>query len=171
MRTLTNKLTETEKALIDIAYQLESLNSNLGYLTDALERTDDFNNWSYAESLASIANSLVQSNALEKTKMKKDSKSKKNPFNWQNGKGYTFRLVDIKPFKNQDQDDAKLTFEVRVNGVVDTYFSTYLNPSAEPLNGTLNNYFDYGDRWDDLMATINEYTWGDISNKYIIGKS
>lgn len=173
MRTSLQTKTETltNKSLDNLAFEIESLNSNLEDLVQALNRHDDFNNWSYADSLASIANSLVKMNSIENTKVKKESKSKKNPFNWQNGKGFTFRLVDIKPFDNQGSSDAKLKFEVRVNSVVDTYYSTYLNPTAEAENGYLSHYFDGEGHWENLMTTINEYTWGDIAEKYIIGKS
>jgi len=52
--------------LENLTYQVELLQENVALLTAAMNRTDDFNNWTFAESLASIANALVKRNTLEK---------------------------------------------------------------------------------------------------------
>lgn len=61
-----------QKSIDNLAYYVEDLKYAVEGLTEALNRTDDFNNWSYAESLASIANSLVKHNALVKKDQEKD---------------------------------------------------------------------------------------------------
>lgn len=64
----------SEKAINDLTNQLDNLNFNLEELNRALNRTDDFNNWGYAESLASIANALVKANSLEKNRQSQNGK-------------------------------------------------------------------------------------------------
>ena len=61
-----------DKQLNDLAYQVELLQENVALLTDAINRTDDFNNWTIADSLANIANALVKANTLEKTRQSAD---------------------------------------------------------------------------------------------------
>ena len=52
--------------LENLTYQVELLQKNVALLTEAMSRTDNFNNWTLAQSLASIANALVKRNTLEK---------------------------------------------------------------------------------------------------------
>lgn len=65
---MKNFTEETAKQLVD---SIDNLTYAVQDLTDSFNRTDDFNNWSYAESLASIANSLVKHNALIKKDQEK----------------------------------------------------------------------------------------------------
>lgn len=60
MKNLSNETVQK------LSNQLENLNFNLEELNRALNRTDDFTNWSYAEIFGSIANSLIKKNALTK---------------------------------------------------------------------------------------------------------
>ena len=62
--------------LNDLAYQLENLQTNVSFLADAINKTDDFNGWTVADSSASIANALVKANTLEKAKQKAKEKAK-----------------------------------------------------------------------------------------------
>lgn len=67
----------TNKAIERLADQIQLLHMSLGDLNNNLNVTDDFNNWGYPESLASIANSLVKQNAIankQQTKVTKDDK-------------------------------------------------------------------------------------------------
>ena len=61
-------LDQLNQTLQDIATELNNLNYNIESVAQGLNRTDDFNNWTYADSLASIANAMVKANSLEKTK-------------------------------------------------------------------------------------------------------
>lgn len=60
---MKNFTEETAKQLVN---SIDNLTYAVEDLTQSLNRTDDFNNWGYAESLASIASSLVKHNALVK---------------------------------------------------------------------------------------------------------
>ncbi len=57
--------TITNKSIDNLADQIQLLHSAVDELTNSLNTTDDFNNWTYADSLASIANSLVKKNSIE----------------------------------------------------------------------------------------------------------
>lgn len=60
--------TDLTNAINNLAFEVESMKSEIAELTEAVNRTDDFNNWTYADSLASIANSLVKMNSIEQSK-------------------------------------------------------------------------------------------------------
>lgn len=65
---LNDSIEILNQTLQDIATELNNLNYNIESVAQGLNRTDDFNNWTYADSLASIANAMVKANSLEKTK-------------------------------------------------------------------------------------------------------
>lgn len=65
MKNLSNETVQ------DLTNQLDNLNFNLEELNRALNRTDDFTNWSYAEIFGSIATSLIKMNAIENNKLNK----------------------------------------------------------------------------------------------------
>jgi hypothetical protein len=71
MQNLSNETVQ------ELTNQLDNLNFNLEELNRALNRTDDFTNWSYAEIFGSIANSLIKMNALEKAKLGQTQPEKK----------------------------------------------------------------------------------------------
>jgi len=56
--------TITNKTIERLADQIQLLHMSVDELNRNLNVTDDFNNWGYPESLASIANSLVKQNAI-----------------------------------------------------------------------------------------------------------
>lgn len=58
----------TKQTIENLTSVIDDLSHNINSLTIALEKTDDFNNWTYADSLASIANSLVKKNSIENKK-------------------------------------------------------------------------------------------------------
>ena len=60
--------TNLTKAINNLAFEVEGIKLEIAELSQAVNRTDDFNNWTYADSLASIANSLVQYNSIENKK-------------------------------------------------------------------------------------------------------
>ena len=67
----------SEKSANDLTFSIDQLTFAVEQLTQSLDRTDDFNQWTYADSLASIANSLVKYNSLTKKREEKDTTSKK----------------------------------------------------------------------------------------------
>ena len=71
MKNLTNETVQ------ELTNQLDNLNFNLEELNRALNRTDDFTNWSYAEIFGSIANSLIKMNAIENNKLQQSQSEKK----------------------------------------------------------------------------------------------
>ena len=71
MKNLSNETVQ------ELTNQLDNLNFNLEELNRALNRTDDFTNWSYAEIFGSIATSLVKMNAIENTKLVNNKGDKK----------------------------------------------------------------------------------------------
>jgi|TARA_R100000951_G_scaffold111421_2_gene110444 hypothetical protein len=60
--------TNLTKAINNLAFEVEGIKLEIAELSQAVNRTDDFNNWTYADSLASIANSLVKYNSIENKK-------------------------------------------------------------------------------------------------------
>ena len=71
MKNLSNETVQ------ELTNQLDNLNFNLEELNRALNRTDDFTNWSYAEIFGSIATSLVKMNAIENVKLGNNKGDKK----------------------------------------------------------------------------------------------
>tara|TARA_R110000803_G_scaffold205571_1_gene272342 strand:+ start:113 stop:316 length:204 start_codon:yes stop_codon:yes gene_type:complete len=57
-------ITELTKAINALTYEVECTKEEIGCLTNALEKTDDFNNWNLQDSLASIANSFYKYTAI-----------------------------------------------------------------------------------------------------------
>jgi len=64
-------MSKTNEQIANLSTQIGNLTYVIEQLTDSLNKTDDFNNWSYADSFASIANSLVKANSLHKTELNK----------------------------------------------------------------------------------------------------
>jgi|DEB0MinimDraft_3_1074331.scaffolds.fasta_scaffold120995_2 hypothetical protein len=62
-------MSKTNEQIANLSTQIGNLTYVIEQLTDSLNKTDDFNNWSYADSFASIANSLVKANSLHKTEL------------------------------------------------------------------------------------------------------
>tara|TARA_R110000796_G_scaffold165031_1_gene281843 strand:+ start:61 stop:426 length:366 start_codon:yes stop_codon:yes gene_type:complete len=67
----------TNKTIERLTNQLENFNFNLEELTNSLNKTDDFTNWSYAEIFGSIANSLIKQNAIANKQQTNDTKDDK----------------------------------------------------------------------------------------------
>jgi hypothetical protein len=66
--------TITNKTIERLADQIQLLHMSVDELNRNLNVTDDFNNWGYPESLASIANSLVKQNAIANKQQTNDTK-------------------------------------------------------------------------------------------------
>ena len=60
--------TNLTNAINYLTFEVEGMKIEIAELGQVLDRTDDFNNWTYADSLASIANSLVKFNSIENKK-------------------------------------------------------------------------------------------------------
>ena len=60
----------------DLTNQISRLADSTEEISTALNRTDDFNNWTYADSFASIAGALVKANSLQKKKEAQMSEAK-----------------------------------------------------------------------------------------------
>jgi len=65
MSQLTNEsVSNLTEAIENLTSEMQNQTDAINWLAEALNRTDDFNNWTLAESMASIANSFYKYTAI-----------------------------------------------------------------------------------------------------------
>ena len=105
----------------DLTNQISRLADSTEEIANSLNRTDDFNNWSYADSFASIAGSFVKANSLQKKKEAEMSEAKAKEvlgigkdydLVW-TGKEHQATYIKDEMFKKgMTQEEAELSYEM-----------------------------------------------------------
>ena len=83
-------------------------------------------------------------------------------------RGFEFKLLKVKEKGVENTFNAYAKYEVKIGDVVDTYHTTYNNPTAEPEFGRHNDQFNrYYELENDVMTCINQHLWGEVSTNDI----